>query len=223
MNYLIISLIVFAQFFNSLNAQDIHYAKQAYDKTGAAGTSVSPELDLVNTGDDTIEVFVNRIFQNLPENWNSCFCFDICHPPTLDTLRFRLAPGEETIIGVAFNTDTIPGIGYVHLTVEQVNGNQKDTLKFSGSTLVSGVHNNSGKNGIKCYPNPANSAITFDNSFGEDVSVELYDYAGTLLYTERLSNNPYFLDISALPSGNYFLKAVLTSGDVYYQKIIKLN
>jgi hypothetical protein len=207
---------------SALFAQDIKYGKATYDKTGDVGTMVTPDLTLSNTGSNTIEVFVKRFYKNLPANWTSCFCFISCHSPNEDTLRFFLAPGETATIAIGFNTDTIPGIGYVHLSVEQIGGIQKDTLQFSGSTLVSGIKENELKNSFTSFPNPVVESLTFSTNSNESYILSVSDMTGKLiLETEIIHAKCSFIDMKNIPAGQYSLGATFQSGKKETQKIIK--
>jgi len=132
--------LIFLFLFTSVSAQDLIYSKSEFDKTGDPLTMVNPDVSFLNIGSDTIEIRVIRSFKNLPPNWTSCFCFTECNPPSVDTLQFFMAPLDKFIIGVGFNTDSIPGIGFIKATFEQIGGTQKDTLNFSGNTLKKGIN-----------------------------------------------------------------------------------
>lgn len=205
-----------------LSAQDIAYGKSAFDKTGIGGGMVTADVSFKNSGSDTIEIFVNRFYKNLPANWTSCFCFIQCHLPAEDTLRFKLAPDEIATIGVGFNTDTLPGIGYVKITMEQVGGTQKDTLSFSGSTMIAGINELSSKASFKLYPNPSVDKVILSSVLEESFSARIFDITGKQVKEiQNLEGRKNEVSISDLIAGEYFLQLTYRSGKTETQKIIK--
>jgi hypothetical protein len=203
------------------SAQNISYGKSTYDLTGDPTTMVTPELNFSNTGSSTIQVFVKRILVNLPPNWTSCFCFINCHPPAIDTLRFNLVPGQNASIGVGFNTDINPGIGYVRLTVEEVGGTQKDTLDFSGSTLLSGIKENFAPSMFKLFPNPTIETLTIFSDFKDEYSIIITNHKGqTVKHFSDLKENTE-LSLRDLSVGVYFVTVKYKSGKTDTKQIIK--
>ena len=82
----------------------------------------------------------------------------------------------------------------------------------------SGIDENEAASSVKCYPNPSVSTITLEfNSLNEDVSVGIYDAAGSLvreifsksLYQEKHTT---VVDISNLKEGNYRFLILKESG-----------
>lgn len=203
-------------------AQTLSYGKSTFDETGDFNSMIAPPLKIENISTTTVEVFVNRFYQNLPANWTNCFCYLTCHPPSLDTLRFFLVPGETADIGIGFSTNEIPGIGSVKLTVEVVGGTQKDTLVFSASTMLNNIRKNTIENSFSVYPNPTTSKVIFNNNRSETYSLSLTDITGKEIQrTELLSTNQFIFDLKELPAGSYFIRAYYTSGRTETQKIIK--
>lgn len=201
----------------------LSYGKSSYDEVGEAGTMVLPTLKIENTGTSPVEVFVNRFFLNLPANWTQCFCFNNCHPPSLDSLRFTLVPGQTADIGVGFNSDTIPGIGYMRMTVEVVGGTQKDTLNFSGSTyLLAGVKENSLSSSFKTFPNPVSEKLFINSSLKERYSVSVNDLNGkTVKNVFDLTSGQTEISLSGLPNGVYFITLRYQSGATESKRIQK--
>lgn len=207
---------------NICNAQDLSFGKSTFNLSGLPEQMVTPELKIQNTGAANVEVFVNRVYQNLPANWTSCYCYINCHPPTLDSLRFTLMPGETATIGIGFNTNTVEGIGFVKLTVEQIGGIQKDTLSFSGSTIVSAIKELVRPHIFSIFPNPTPDEITFISAVDETYSLNLFNGNGLLIASfAGLNEKKYLIRMEAFPAGTYILKAIYQSGKSNSQTIIK--
>ncbi len=223
MNYLKIlfaALLCFS--FSHSFGQNITYSKSFFDKTGDPGMMITPDVSFYNSHSDTIEVFVNRFYKNLPPNWTSCFCFMQCHMPTEDTLHFFLAPGEKVSIGVGFSTDAIPGVGYVKFTMEQIGGTQKDTLSFSVSTVASGINELVGSKSFNLYPNPSTDKVIFNTTSSETYSIRIVDCDGKLINQQSdINTKQHTLNLESIPTGEYFLNVQYRSGKTETQKIIK--
>jgi hypothetical protein len=218
----IFTSLIFLFLFTAASAQDITYSKSNFDETGDPTAMVTPEVSFLNTGPDSIEVFVNRFYKNLPANWTSCFCFISCHLPSEDTLRFFLAPMEKATIGVGFNTDSIPGIGYVKITVEQIGGNQKDTLSFSGSTMFAGIGENSFSSSLKLFPNPTSDRLIINSSLNENYSVSVTNVNGQIVrHLSEFKTGKTEISLNGLPNGMFFIHLLYTSGRTETKRIIK--
>ena len=69
---------------------------------------------------------------------------------------------------------------------------------------------------IKLYPNPTNDFLNIELSNGDIKDLEVYDMAGKLIISKKISSKTYRLDIQYLSNGNYILKINNSS-----QKFIK--
>lgn len=82
----------------------------------------------------------------------------------------------------------------------------------------SGIDENEAASSVKCYPNPSVSTITLEfNSLNEDVSVGIYDAAGSLvreIFSKSLYQDKHttVVDISNLTEGNYRFLILKESG-----------
>jgi hypothetical protein len=207
----------------SQSSAQLSYDKSSYNEFGEAGTTVTPTLKVENTGPNSVEVFVNRINLNLPVNWTQCFCFISCHPPSLDSLRFTLVPGETANIGIGFNSDSVPGIGYMNMCIGIVGGMQQDTFSFSGSTfLPADIDELSLPQSFKVFPNPVTSQIIFSSVSSSPYHLAIVDAIGKLVYqTPLINEKSSTLSLQNYPGGIYFIRASYLNGKVELQKVIK--
>jgi len=205
-----------------MNAQNISLDKSTYNETGQTGLVLTPILKIENISTDTVQIFLNRIYKNLPAGWTSCFCYMECQSPTLDVLLFKIAPGETADIGVSFHTDSIEGIGYIHLSVEEVGGNFKDTLYFSGSTLTSGINTISQAKAFSYFPNPVKDQLTLA-SLSKDVNlVSLLTRDGKVLTKSTFRNdNKSHINFEGFPAGLYYIKIQYKSGKTELHPVVK--
>lgn len=72
---------------------------------------------------------------------------------------------------------------------------------------------------VKVYPNPASTIFTIEAS-SDIKSVQLYDIQGRQLQALSAEGQSRQIDVSALPSGIYFVKAATQNGTAV-QKVVK--
>ncbi len=74
---------------------------------------------------------------------------------------------------------------------------------------------------IKVYPNPANDAITIENStFAKDQTISVYDIQGQLLIQQSMLMAKTRIDVTTFSKGVYFLK-VENENSVLVKKFVK--
>lgn len=91
----------------------------------------------------------------------------------------------------------------------------------SFSSVKSLIHNNKD---IVVYPNPTKGKINITcSSLDENLTIEIYNLNGQLVFTELLNSNSdkNEIDLSALVQGFYFLKISSGKDNIHIQKIIK--
>jgi hypothetical protein len=98
---------------------------------------------------------------------------------------------------------------------------------YLGSQRVSlGINSVSVAQGIKVYPNPAQTQINVDvtNISGSLQSISLYDMSGRMLsmnnYSGAVRNGVQTIDISGFSAGIYLIEATTSNGK-FYQKVCK--
>jgi len=84
-------------------------------------------------------------------------------------------------------------------------------------TLSRGDFNND--NSVKLYPNPARNIVTI-SADGNVRSIEMYDIQGRLLETGTVNDSSTTIDLSARPSGMYFVK-VYTEKGIKVEKLVR--
>lgn len=73
---------------------------------------------------------------------------------------------------------------------------------------------------FKIYPNPATSTITIDLSSVDNSSVDVYDFDGRKILTQKLSNSSNTINIDNLSSGMYLFKVTSDQGTAT-SKVVK--
>ncbi|MEA3445120.1 MAG: T9SS type A sorting domain-containing protein, partial [Bacteroidota bacterium] len=72
------------------------------------------------------------------------------------------------------------------------------------------------------YPNPANNFLNIRIAEGIIKSIEIYNQTGQLLRKINSNNSREQVDISALPPGNYFIRAI-SRDDVFVREFVVLR
>lgn len=89
--------------------------------------------------------------------------------------------------------------------------------------LNSGINTNEDKAQLNIYPNPSQDFLTLNmnETFAQNVKIEIYNVTGELLYTENIEWLDHSkINISNFSKGVYFLK-VTTPNDILTKKIVK--
>lgn len=68
---------------------------------------------------------------------------------------------------------------------------------------------------LSIYPNPTNSIITITNSKSNIKSIELYDFQGRILQTEKVNKTDIQLDVSNYQIGTYLFKIITNNGAIF--------
>lgn len=200
MRYLLLILISCSFAFG----QTLDYGKSSFNQWGDTGSMITPVLQIKNISSNNVQIFVTRIEKNLPTNWTVCFCYLICNPPELDTLRINMIPGETVSIGNGFHTDSIRGTGSVKLSVEVIGGLQKDTLIFTASSLASGIQTINNYSSLKAFPNPCNNELVIKNA--NNLTLNIFNSIGILTDRFDCKTNLLKLNTSEYQPGYYLLK-----------------
>ncbi len=176
-----------------------------------------------NTSNSTISIHVERIVRNLPPNWTSCFCYPWCVAPFIDTLTFPIAPFSSDSIKPNYHTDpSIPGIGYVTITLYQVGfPNNIDTVAFSGSTLLASGIEEPLTTTIDIYPNPVTENLIVSNPSNTSCILRIYNAAGEMITEKGISDKKSVLGLRQLPEGYYTIQIHFKSGQIISKKIFK--
>lgn len=180
------------------------------------------ELDnyFINSGSNKIVVSWKVIYTNLPaapSQWN--VSFGLCDNKTCYS---NIILGGSTQI-----TDTIPSgpanvkgnfhiaytdlgsvstYGPYYITVQATDGNTYDTATFAMYKYPTSVNNISKTSELMVYPNPAANDLNVVYGNMDVKTIGVYNLIGKAVSYYRTSGNSAKLDLSAVPSGIYFLR-----------------
>ncbi len=217
-------------------AQSFSFTTEHTVLSDTLGAEIIFDFLLINTSQDTAAVYLKRTLNQLPEGWESSFCFDIsCFPPFFDSVATTIdfgsepmPPGDTIDFSVHVYTKTNNGTGIVNIFVANLD-NPSDSMSvlLSATTPpVVGVNElvtNPGN--FRLHPNPFNPStdIIFELDSRSNISLDVYAVTGEKILT--LAEGEYLPGIhkktfnaSGLSSGVYLVK--LNSGS--RSSIIKL-
>ncbi len=80
------------------------------------------------------------------------------------------------------------------------------------------------KTAIDLFPNPFQDKITITSSVGHTINqIQIFSTMGQLIRTIQIADNNAELDMSELGSGAYYILGQMENGDVFSEKLIKLE
>ncbi len=95
--------------------------------------------------------------------------------------------------------------------------------KYSRTSTVTSVRNNTGKDEIKIYPNPASSTLQIDflSLKEKNITITMYDLAGNCVYNNSgFSDNGVLINTDKFPKGMYVLQIDSNDNLLVSEKVI---
>ena len=191
------------------------------------GSEVVYNLRVVNVSGSELTLAMVRTLNDLPQDWQSSLCLDLCYSPFVDSVATTadfggspIRPGDTADVSVHVFPLTNPGTGVVQVLLKDVsNPADHQEFRFTTSAIATSV---AVVDGIaqrfaleQNYPNPWNPSTSIRYSVGKTgfVSLKLYDTLGRevqVLVNERKPPGEYVvhLDGSGLASGVYVYRLV---------------
>ena len=129
--------------------------------------------------------------------------FDITDDP-FDLIVLQPDIPTESISGGAFGTASLPSCPgrFVILTSTQSTPNQINLFDIAYTGVSCEEHTQD--NGISLFPNPANSTL---NVHAENYdNVQILNAFGQVVYSDKVSDNDFRINISGFSKGIYFLR-----------------
>lgn len=97
------------------------------------------EGSINNLTDEAITLRIVRTVEELPEDWGSSICTDICFPPNVDTIHVEIPAQARQTVAVTYYSDGVSGEGYVDLEFSTDNTPGISKRLFVRHDLVSSV------------------------------------------------------------------------------------
>ena len=175
-----------------------------------------------NTSNVPVSIDVKRLVNNMPVDWSSSICLDVCYPTSVDSTRITLRAKEKMNLIVDFFTASLAAKGSVRLGMRNVN----NTLNraFMNATAITEEIVVSNDNAyteeyLRIYPNPVSSHFIINaNQFD---SYRLYDAKGVLVQIGSLTSVTR-IEKCNLTSGIYIIQVTSSGGTIFYRKLLFL-
>ena len=208
-----------------VKSQVFTYTASPTNTTDVPGSSLYFHIGFYNPTSSSITIQFNRYTKYNPPFWYSCFCFIQCNPPALDYVNIDVPPfswGPQ--MSILFKNDSInPGQATASIKFNQVGfANNADTLHLTATTiLATGLKTNSNAN-LFSFPNPTKGEFTFITSESSVYQLLVTDISGKIIYQQKdITDKKHIIQLEDEPQGEYFLKAIYSTGKIETKKIIK--
>jgi hypothetical protein len=191
------------------------------------GSEVVYNMRVANVSGSDLTLAMVRTQNDLPQEWQSSLCLDLCYSPFVDsvatTADFGSAPiraGDSVDVSVHVFPLTNPGTGVVQVVlVDVANPSDQQEFTFMTDAIATSVEADGGMPQRfaleQNYPNPWNPTTTVRYRVGKTglVSLKLYDALGRevrTLVNKSQSPGEYLVDLdgSGLASGLYVYRLV---------------
>ncbi len=171
-----------------------------------------------NATDDTLDIFLKRTVNDIPEDWTSSLCFELCLAPFLDLAEGTVPPNGDLEFSIHVFTGAVPDTGSIAFEISDKAGATVYSNSFTAMTQwPTGIES---KNKVYqyqlfgAYPNPFNPGTTIEYSVAQQcksAKLQVYSVRGRLAAEKSLSGlargvHRYNFDGSALAGGVYLYR-----------------
>lgn len=191
------------------------------------GSEMVFNCTFTNTSPSAITLFVLRTVNDLPQGWESSLCFNVCYPPTVDSIVSPLMNSGDTLaFSVHMYGSMNSGTGIVRIVARNThNSSDQRTLTFHPSFTIVSVTDTRDPRGefslAQNFPNPFNPVthIRFHIPASALTELKVYDVLGREVATlmngvKEPGTYTVMWDGSAFVSGVYYyrMRACRTDG-----------
>ncbi len=175
---------------------------------------------ITNLSASDIEIYVVRKEENLPLNWSTSLCTDICLPPNMDSTSVYIYKGQSQSFTFHFYTGTTNDSGNALASFRNANNlsevYQQYFYGITDSTAKINEHYFNEK-AILIYPNPCSLILNIDcgKSILNDAIISINNVSGKNVMNS-ISSEINCIDVSQLSNGYYFLD-IEKNNSVYRQ------
>lgn len=177
---------------------------------GVEGQTLAVKADIINqSSTDNAVVEIIRLNSNVPQNWLTALCIDVCYGTNVDTVLVIIPPSGTKEFTFYFYTDPFAsGTGYATVGFRNKNISQNKFLRrFWGSTEKTTNNTEKINNDdlfISIYPNPNNGFFSIVNHLNESFDYTIVNNQGKNIISGKVnSSQNTLLDCSELTSGFY--------------------
>ncbi len=175
---------------------------------------------LKNISNVPVKIEIRRLENNLPANWLTSMCIDLCYPTDVDSTMITLKANEQIDLIIDFFTGPNPAQGNVRIGMRNVDHPQnKAIMRATAQTfdLTNITHKEKYDPNVLIYPQPSATFLRIKtNDFNQYI---LFDEKGTV-YQKGWIDESETIQRNNIPSGLYFLKLSQDHGKSSYHKVV---
>ena len=177
--------------------------------TGTGGEILYAHGELQNNSEGKVVIDILRQEIDLPNEWSTSLCTDICLATYVDSTQVTLDPGETQSFTLYFYTDATIDTARISIMFRNANNPQNRFRRtFGGITesLSSVTDNTNLSTTLSISPNPFAEQIVIGSSTVSviDHRLLLYNAFGRLVHQSSVSTEKHSVNLNHLPSGAYF-------------------
>jgi len=188
---------------------DFNVISSSTSITDAPGTTMLIEGQFSNFSNFDVIIDVDRLVNDVPTDWGTSICVDICLPPTSDNTTFQLDAGQTQSYHMYFYTGTTPDSGSAQMKFENsTDPSNSFTMWFYGYTDDSfvGIQSEVSDDNYLLYPNPVQAGGEVQLQKRKSIVVEFYDIVGKRIHRIDNSTTPINISEDQFTPGVYLYK-----------------
>ena len=182
------------------------YTPNNFTVSGTNGETLEVGGYIMNESNADAIVNIVRIHSDLPSDWQSSLCSNVCFSTTIDSTSVRILSHSSQQFKLYFYTGKNAGHGNVTLQLSNANiPTNKQTLIFQASTaqkLSAPAINTSDLYSIKLFPNPVKKTLKILTALPY-AQIRILNELGEIVFQESQSDSH---DMAALPAGMYCIQ-----------------
>ena len=174
---------------------------------GNPGRILYDYVDIFNNSSSDVLILIKSLQKNIPADWQTAYCADICYSPGTDSIVVSISAGDTMHFSLDFITGISPDSGSVRLGFRNTqNTANQFSVWLSASTF--GVSNaiTFEETDFEFTPNPCDDYIKIKSKITNEKPLQIYNWQGQLVYENIFRNTDEFIDTSTFTSGIYLLK-----------------
>ena len=213
----------------SLFAQNFEVAVNDTTAEDVPGAEIVLGGHIINLTDNSLIIEITRETNDIPANWTTSLCLDVCVAPWVNTVSGTIPANDSVEFSIHFFTDTEPGVGEALLVFKEQRSSESESYLFTATTSAIGIFSTNDREHYSFrllgnYPNPFNNSTIISFQIAEriqSIKLQIYSILGQLVFEKIFYHLPigenqiYFkgndLHGNILPGGIYIYRLSLIS------------
>jgi hypothetical protein len=174
---------------------------------GNPGRILYNYVDIYNNSTSDVTILIKSLQKNLPADWETAYCADICYSPGTDSIVVSINSGDTMHFSLDFITGIMPDSGSIRLGMRNTQDfNNQFSVWLSASTYGINAVQEIIMDDFTVFPNPCNELLKVNLANYDKVNIKIYDLHGKLLIIKEGHNIDEYLSTNGLLPGIYFLR-----------------